>query len=231
MTMTTTQAPKPTKPQANKMRQASGEARDGLFDRELADLPAALRWREFMHRIEAVLFASSTPVSRETLARVVGPECSLELLIDDLVDDLRDRPYNVVAVAGGWQMRTRPSFAPTIRAAQVPVRHRGPKLSEFEMAVLAAIAYQQPVTRGELSTFFGREISRDLIATLREAGLIASGPRSPRPGAPATYITTSHFLSVFGLQSLRDLPDPEALEETGLPAQHSTLIGNEADDF
>nr|WP_286202014.1 SMC-Scp complex subunit ScpB [Ochrobactrum sp. SFR4] len=215
------------------MRQASGETRDGLFDRALADLPAALRWREFMRRIEGVLFASSTPVSRETLARVVGTDCSLELLIDDLVDDLRDRPYTVVAVAGGWQMRTRPGFASTMRAAQVPVRFPAPTLSAFEMGVLAAIAYQQPVTRGALSTFFGRAISRDLIAALREAGLIANGPRSPSPGAPATYVTTSHFLSVFGLPSLRDLPEPETLEETGLRNQGPRLIeaaSNEVND-
>lgn len=191
-------------------------ADNNLFDRALADLPTELRWRDFMRRIEVVLFASSTPVTRETLARVVGPDCSLDLLIDDLVDDLRDRPYTVVAVAGGWQMRTRPGFAPTMRAAQVPVRNSAPLLSEFELTVLAAIAYQQPVTRRDLSKLFGKDVSRDLIATLREAGLIASGPRSPTPGAPITYVTTTQFLALFGLASLRELPDPEAMEAAGL---------------
>ena len=55
------------------------------------------------------------------------------------------------------------------------------------------IAYFQPITRGELSSFFGKEISRDLIGHLRGAGLIASGPRSPTPGAPYTYVTTKDF--------------------------------------
>jgi chromosome segregation and condensation protein ScpB len=50
-----------------------------------------------------------------------------------------------------------------------------------------AIAYFQPVTRGEISEMFGREISRDLIGSLRAAGLIAAGPRSPQPGAPYAY--------------------------------------------
>lgn len=64
-----------------------------LFDRELDELPAELRWREWIMRVEAVIFASSEPVGREALARVVGRECSIDLLIDDLVEELRDRPY------------------------------------------------------------------------------------------------------------------------------------------
>lgn len=201
---------------AKKLTDARLSTEGGLFDRTLEDLPPELRWREFIRRIEVVLFASSAPVSRETLARVVGPDCSIDLLVDDLMEELRERPYTVATVAGGWQMRTRPVFAPTIRAAQVPVRFTGPKLSEFEMMVLVTIAYQQPVTRKTLSTLFGREISRDLIATLREAGLIASGPRSPSPGAPVTLVTTAQFLSLFGLNSLQDLPEQEAMEEAVL---------------
>ena len=62
---------------------------------------------------------------------------------------------------------------------------------------------------------FGREISRDLIASLRAAGMIAAGPRSPQPGAPYAYVTTPRFLSQFGFESLRDLPDLERLHDAG----------------
>jgi segregation and condensation protein B len=82
--------------------------------------------------------------------------------------------------------------------------------------VLMATAYFQPVTRGELSKIFGKEVSRDTISALRGAGFIGSGPRSPTPGAPYTYVTTRAFLSAFGLETLRDLPDIEALEDAGL---------------
>ena len=163
-----------------------------------------------------MIFASAEPVSRETLARVVGRGCSLDLLIDDLQEELRGRPYELVAVAGGWQHRTRTRFADTIRASAAPTRGGAPALSEFEATVLMAVGYFQPITRGELSKIFSREVSRDTIAALRGAGLLASGPRSPTPGAPYTYVTTKHFLSAFGLQSLRDLPDIEALEDAGL---------------
>ncbi len=83
-------------------RQAKERQQEVLYDRELEDLPPELRWREWMMRVEAVIFASAEPVSRETLARVVGKDCSIDLLIDDLVEELRDRPYELVSVAGGW---------------------------------------------------------------------------------------------------------------------------------
>ncbi|MCR5942645.1 SMC-Scp complex subunit ScpB [Ochrobactrum sp. XJ1] len=194
-----------------------------LYDRELEDLPPELRWREWMLRVEAVIFASIEPVSRETLARVVGKECSIDLLIDDLREELRDRPYELVSVAGGWQHRTRPRFAETIHASSAPTRGGAAALSEFEAMVLMAVGYFQPVTRGELSKIFGKEVSRDTIGNLRGAGFIGSGPRSPTPGAPYTYVTTRQFLSAFGMQSLRDLPDIEALEDAGLLSRQAVL--------
>jgi len=192
------------------------DASERLLDRELVDLPPELRWREWMLRVEAVIFAAAEPVGRETLARVVGKDCSIDLLIDDLQEELRDRPYEIVFVAGGWQHRTRSRFAVSVRASQAPTRSAAPALSDFEAMVLMAIAYFQPITRGDLSKIFGKEVSRDTIASLRNANLIASGPRSPTPGAPYTYVTTKHFLTAFGMQTLRDLPDIEALEDAGL---------------
>lgn len=197
-------------------RQAKDRQQEVLFDRELEDLPAELRWREWMLRVEAVIFASAEPVSRETLARVIGKDCSIDLLIDDLIEELRNRPYELVSVAGGWQHRTRGRFAATIRASSAPTRGGAAALSEFEAMVLMAVGYFQPVARGELSKIFGKEVSRDTIAALRSAGFLASGPRSPTPGAPYTYVTTRHFLSAFGMETLHDLPNIEALEDAGL---------------
>jgi segregation and condensation protein B len=93
---------------------------------------------------------------------------------------LRGRPYEIVAVAGGWSFRTKLGFGEAIRAAL-----GGPQKSELSPAnalVLMAIAYFQPITRGELSQLLGREVSRDAIAALREQELIVAGPRSPTPG-------------------------------------------------
>ena len=122
----------------------------GPLDTELAELPQALRWREWMARVEAVLFASSEPVGREVLARVVGRDCALDLLIEDIAAELAGRPYEIARIAGGWQFRTRPQHAASIRAARgesEAVRD----LTQNEALVLTIIAYMQPVTRGAIS--------------------------------------------------------------------------------
>ena len=93
--------------------------REGVFDRELEDLPRELRWREWMGRIEAVLFASATPVGRDDLVRVVGQGVSVEMLIADIQAELAGRPYELAAVSGGWMFRTRTQFAEAITAAAV----------------------------------------------------------------------------------------------------------------
>ncbi|GGB26893.1 SMC-Scp complex subunit ScpB [Allosediminivita pacifica] len=190
---------------------------DPELDCELPDLPPELRWREWMRRIEAVLFASASPVPRDDLARVVGHGASVDLLVEDLAADLEGRAFEVTQVAGGWIFRTRAIYAPAIRAA-ADVGNKLLDLSEFDVAVLAAIAYHQPITRDGLKDIFGKEISRDLIGRLHARDLIGTGPRSPRRGAPYTFVTTEQFLVAFGLESLRDLPDQEQLEDAGAPS-------------
>jgi segregation and condensation protein B len=155
--------------------------------------------------------------------RVVGPDCNLDLVIEDIRAELRGRPYDVVAVAGGWHLRTRKQFADAVHLAM-----GGPRLqplSRTENLVLTAIAYFQPITRGELSQLFGKEISRDVIGQLRAFKFIVAGPRGPQPGAPYTYVTTKEFLSHFGFDTLRDLPDMKQLEEAGLLSKQRLLAG------
>ncbi len=188
------------------------------LDRELPDLPPELRWREWMRRIEAVLFASASPVPRDDLARVVGQGVSVDLLVEDLAADLEGRAFEIAQVAGGWMFRTRAIYAPAIQAA-ADVGVQLLDLSEFDVAVLAAIAYHQPITRDGLKDIFGKEISRDLIGRLHARNLIGTGPRSPRRGAPYTFVTTEQFLIAFDLPSLQDLPDREQMEDAGLSAK------------
>ena len=201
------------------MARPAREKNAGLLDTELDALPPELRWREWMTRVEAVIFAAPEPVTREMLARLVGRECSIDLLIEDIANELAARPYEIVAVAGGWQFRTRPRQAEVLKAAFSGGTTTGADITEGEMLVLASIAYHQPVTRAALSDMLGREVSRDVIGQLRRLDMIASGPRSPQPGAPYTYVTTKKFLEQFGLDTLRDLPDLEALEDAGLLSQ------------
>lgn len=194
-----------------KRKHVKGEdvsGRESVFDRELDDLPQELRWREWMGRIEAVLFASASPVSREDLARVVGQGTSVEMLIDDIQAELSSRPYELMQAAGGWIFRTKTQFADAIKAA-ADLGEQSLAFTEMEMGVLCAIAYHQPIDRAGLKDIFGKDVSRDLLARLRFKDLIASGPRAPRAGAPHTFVTTATFLMTFDLQTLRDLPELE----------------------
>ena len=197
-------------------RRRRRESEEGL-DVELADLPAAARWREWMLRVEAAIFASAKPVPREALVRLVGQACRFDDLIADLIHELRGRPYDLTLVAGGYALHTKTRFAPAIRAAH-PERGAGDiaELTRTETFALTAIAYLQPVTRGEISKLAGREISRDIIAALKRHGLIDGAIRAPQPGAPFAYVTTKKFLEAFGFASLRDLPDLERLKAEGL---------------
>ena len=190
-------------------------AREKTLDPELADLPTALRWREWMGRFEAAIFAARGPVSREILARLVGPNCNLDDLLADIAAELRARPYDLVFVAGGYQLRTRPRFAEAIRMANGDaVRQAGPpELTPTEVLTVTVIAYIQPATRAQISRLACREISRDVIGSLKRHGLIDGALRTPELGAPVAYVTTRKFLEVFGLGSLRDLPNIEQLED------------------
>ncbi|MBU1334472.1 MAG: SMC-Scp complex subunit ScpB [Alphaproteobacteria bacterium] len=207
-------------------RRKRADAEPAIFDTELADMPADLRRREWMNRIEAVLFAAPKPVEREALARVIGRDASIDLLIDDIREALRGKPYDVVGVAGGWAFRTRTAYADAI-AASAAVPDRLVDLTQNEAMVLVSIAYHQPVTRAGVSEILGREVSRDVIGALRDKNMITAGPRSPTAGAPFTYVTTKGFLEHFGLDTLRDLPDVQSLDDAGLLGGNTTEIGRQ----
>jgi chromosome segregation and condensation protein ScpB len=197
------------------MSRASARLDRDLPDRDLADLPDGMRWREWMMRAEAAIFAAARPVPRETLAGLVGDACRLDALLADINQELKGRPYEIVFVAGGWQFRTRPRHAETLRALAGTKDAGPPSFTKLEMLALSAIAYQQPVTRAELSRLAGHNISRDILRRLKSLGVIAPGPRAPQPGAPIAWVTTQKFLEVFALGSLGDLPDLDAIGDAG----------------
>jgi chromosome segregation and condensation protein ScpB len=185
-------------------RKPEGEVE--ILDLELEGLPDELRWREWMNRIEAVIFASASPVDRDVLTRVVGRNANIDLLIEDIQADLKGKPYEIAPVAGGWMFRSRLQYAAAIRTA-ADLGDQKNDFTEEEMAVLCSVAYHQPIDRAGLADIFGKEINRDLLSRLRYKKLIGNGPKSPRPGAPHTFVTTPEFLAMFDLQSLRDLPE------------------------
>ena len=111
-------------------------------------------------------------------------------------------------------LNTRPAYAAAIRTA-ADVGDQDLDLRENDVAVLAAIAYHQPITRDGLKDIFCKEVGRDLIGRLHARGPIGTGLRSPWRGAPYTYVTTEKFLVAFDLKTLQDLPDREQLQDAG----------------
>ncbi|MDB5661056.1 MAG: SMC-Scp complex subunit ScpB [Cypionkella sp.] len=148
---------------------------------------------------------------------MVGQGASADVLIADLAADLADRPYEVARIGSGWMLRTKAVYAPAIRAA-ADLSGQALDLNAFDLPVLAAIAYHQPISRDGLKEIFGREISRDLIGRPAERALITTGPRAPLRGGLYTLVTTETFFAAFGLEGLRDLADPEQLADAGLSA-------------
>jgi segregation and condensation protein B len=162
--------------------------------------------------VEAILFASDAPLRAEEIAR--ADEALNEDEVEAAVERLRqvylasERAFDLVEVAGGYQLLTRPEFAGYLeRFDTVP---RPSRLSAPALETLAIIAYRQPLGRLEVEYIRGVG-SSGVIRTLQERGLIDVVGRGEGIGRPLLYGTTSRFLEHFGFQSLDDLPRPDEL--------------------
>ncbi len=157
--------------------------------------------------IEAVLFASDAPLSAGELARIDESldEDGVERVIAGLQDEYRrrGRAFDVYEIAGGFQLLTRPEFAPVLeRFDTIPVTNR---LSSAALETLAIIAYRQPVGRAEIEQVRGVGAG-SVLKTLSDRELVDVVGRGEGLGRPLLYGTTPRFLEHFGFRSLADLP-------------------------
>jgi segregation and condensation protein B len=162
--------------------------------------------------VEAVLFASDAPLTADEIAR--ADEALDEEQVEDAIRQLRAeyddaaRSFQLVELAEGHQILTRPEFAPYLeRFDNVP---RPSRLSGPALETLAIIAYRQPIGRLEMEYVRGVGVS-GVVRTLQERNLIDVVGRAEGLGRPLLYGTTQHFLEHFGFRSLEDLPRPEEL--------------------
>ncbi len=173
---------------------------------EAAVAPTLLQMQQ---AVEAVLFAAGYPVPYEKLSLVIGlPESEIRALVAHMSDQYEDRGIQLLMYPDTCQLCTREEYAPYIREA-LGIR-RGGNLSASSMEVLAVIAYNQPVTRSFVDTIRGVD-SAYAVSSLLDKGLIAVTGHLEAPGHPALLSTTDKFLRVFGLNSLAELPETEAL--------------------
>ena len=159
--------------------------------------------------IEAILFAAGYPVKYEKLSEVIGlSQRDIRGLVESMVREYDGRGIQLLLYPDTCQLTTREVFAPYIREA-LGIK-RGGNLSNSSLEVLAVVAYNQPVTRAYVDTVRGVDSSY-AVTSLLDKNLIEAVGRLDAPGRPMLYGTTDKFLRVFGLSSLADLPETEAL--------------------
>jgi segregation and condensation protein B len=184
--------------------------------------------------VEAILFASQRPVSTKDLQGILKSaaesgkgdpavsvfsgvkEPALRAAIDELGADCADpsRAYELRETAAGWQLVTKPQFAPWLR--QLFPEYRSARLSAPAMETLAIIAYRQPLTRADIEAIRGVAVD-GVLQTLLDRGLVKIAGRAEIPGRPLLYETTQNFMDHFGLRNLDELPNVAELRKVNLP--------------
>lgn len=161
----------------------------------------------------AVLFAVGDPIAPEKIAAALDISTDT---VRGMLEKLRESfeakggALQVLYLDGQYQLATRSEYADDIR--KVLSERRNVPLSPAALEVLAAIAYNQPVTRAYVEQVRGVD-SSGIIASLTEKGLLEEAGRLDLPGRPIAYRTTAHFLRTFGLSSLEDLPLTQEAEQ------------------
>lgn len=162
--------------------------------------------------LEAALFAAGRPLTAEELA-TLDPDANaadVRVALEQLREhyDFNQHGVELVELAGGYQILTRPVHAAAIERAQLAVRT--PKLTAATLETLAVIAYRQPVGRVEIEEIRGVSAG-GVLRSLQERGLIEVVGRSEALGRPLLYGTTALFLELLGMRDLADLPKAEEL--------------------
>lgn len=171
---------------------------------------------ELKRIIEAILFVSPRPLTIKALAKKIDEfsETDIENALKELIEEYTksDRALVIAHVAGGYQMRTKIELKDWVKRF---VKEKDVELTRPTLEALAIIAYKQPVTKREIDIIRGVDSSRALKQLL-DRKLIEIAGRNEDIGRPMVFRTTSKFLEVYGLSSIKDLPtlkEIEALEK------------------
>ena len=156
--------------------------------------------------LETALICAASPLPlnerRALFDGEIGAD-TLRHLLDELVDDWRDRGVELVALASGWRFQSRPEMREYLDRLHP---EKPPRYSRAAMETLAIVAYRQPVTRGDIEDIRGVTVSSQIVKQLEDRGWIDAIGYREAPGRPALYATTRQFLDDLGLASLDQLP-------------------------
>lgn len=156
-----------------------------------------------MGALESLILVSDKPIAPVRLARLTRQDVGVvRQKLAELVQAYRGRGIVLDEIAGGFQFRTSPKFAPFVRNL---VQQKPTKLTRAQLEVLSIIAYRQPVTRPEIEDVRGVD-SGSALKVLLERNVIKIIGKKDEAGRPMLYASTPEFLELFGLRSLKDLP-------------------------
>lgn len=164
--------------------------------------------------LEAALLAAEAPLSVNELRQLFPEDLGSELvrkLLNELREEWSTRPAELLQLASGWRLRTRPEYLEYL-ARLSP--EKPPKYSRAVLETLAIIAYRQPVTRGDIEDIRGVSVATQIIRTLEDRGWVDVIGHRETPGRPALYATTRKFLDDLALRSLSELPPLEEIQQT-----------------
>lgn len=162
--------------------------------------------------VEAALFAAEGALSLGDIGQAVGEDVDVRSALDRLAEDYAGRGILLVERGKRWHFETAPDLAHILRREREEPR----KLSRAAIETLSIIAYHEPVSRAEIESIRGVQISKGTLDVLMEAGWVRPAGRRETPGRPLIYATTAVFLQHFGLESQRDLPGLDDLKAAGL---------------
>ena len=169
--------------------------------------------------LEAILFASGSPVLEEDLKDKMINKKEFKKEIESLKEFYQNRGINLIKTGNKWSFRTAESIKDDLTIFKTQKR----KLSRAAIETLSIIAYQQPITRPEIENIRGVQMGRGSIDHLMEIGWIKPSGRKNIPGKPALWVTTELFMEHFGIENISDLPSKEELKASGFLEKRSAI--------
>lgn len=177
--------------------------------------------------LEAILFASSEPMSTSTLHGHMPKDADVGGLLMELQKTYETRGIHLIDKQGKWAFRTAIDLADDLNVE----KRVNKKLSRAAMETLAIIAYHQPVTRAEIENIRGVATHKGTLDTLMEMGWIKPGRRRETLGRPLTWVSASGFLDHFSLESIVDLPGMDEMKVSGLLDRRAAIDTIHQDDL
>src|ERR1700681_3687244 len=166
--------------------------------------------------LEAALLTAGEPVAASQLAKLFDPPLdagAVRMLLEELGARWAGRSVELVEVASGWRFQGKPGLQSYLDRL---TPEKPPRYSRAVMETLAIIAYQQPVTRGDIEAIRGVAVSTNVVKTLEDRQWVEVVGHRETPGRPALYATTKTFLDDLGLRSLSELPSLAELDASHL---------------